>query len=46
MTTYLIKGARLLGGDAADILVKDGRITAIGDQPDGAERGGRSTAPG
>jgi dihydroorotase len=29
--TYLIKGARPLGGDAADILVKDGRITSIGD---------------
>jgi dihydroorotase len=31
MTTYLIKGARPLGGDAADILVKDGRIASIGD---------------
>lgn len=30
MTTYLIKGARPLGGDAADILVKDGRIAAVG----------------
>ena len=29
--TYLIKGARPYGGDAADILVKDGRITSIGD---------------
>jgi dihydroorotase len=28
---YLIKGARPYGGDAADILVKDGRIAAIGD---------------
>src|SRR5512132_3343742 len=31
MTNYLIKGARPYGGDAADILVKDGRITSIGD---------------
>ncbi|WP_116452888.1 dihydroorotase [Blastococcus litoris] len=31
MTNYLIKGARPYGGDAADILVKDGRIAAIGD---------------
>jgi dihydroorotase len=29
--TYLIKGAKPYGGDAADILVKDGRIAAIGD---------------
>jgi dihydroorotase len=29
--TYLIKGARPLGGEAADILVKDGRIASIGD---------------
>jgi dihydroorotase len=28
---YLIKGARPLGGDPADILIKDGRIAAIGD---------------
>ena len=28
---YLIKGARPYGGDAADILVKDGRIAAIGE---------------
>ncbi|MCF6745247.1 dihydroorotase [Blastococcus sp. KM273128] len=31
MTTHLIKGARPLGGDPADILVSDGRIAAIGD---------------
>jgi dihydroorotase len=31
VTNYLIKGARPYGGDAADILVKDGRIAAIGD---------------
>jgi dihydroorotase len=29
--TYLIKGARLYGGDAADILIKDGRIASIGE---------------
>jgi dihydroorotase len=29
--TYLIKGAKPYGGDVADILVKDGRIAAIGD---------------
>jgi dihydroorotase len=28
---HLIKGARPYGGDAADILIKDGRIAAIGD---------------
>jgi dihydroorotase len=28
---YLLKGARPYGGDAADILVKDGRIAAIGE---------------
>jgi dihydroorotase len=31
MTTYLIKGAKPYGGDAADILVKDGRIASIGE---------------
>jgi dihydroorotase len=31
MSTYLIKGARPYGGDAADILIKDGRIAAIGE---------------
>jgi dihydroorotase len=31
MTTYLIKGARPLGGEPADILVKDGRIASIGE---------------
>ena len=31
MTTYLIKGAKPLGGDATDVLVKDGRIAAIGE---------------
>ncbi|TQN43265.1 dihydroorotase [Blastococcus colisei] len=29
--TYLIKGARPYGGDAADILIEDGRIAAIGE---------------
>ncbi len=31
MSTYLIKGARPLGGDPVDIRVQDGRIAAIGD---------------
>jgi dihydroorotase len=31
VTTYLIKGARVLGGDPADLLVKDGRIAAVGE---------------
>ena len=31
MTTYLIKRARPLGGEAADILVADGRIASIGE---------------
>jgi dihydroorotase len=30
MTTYLITGADVLGGDAADLLVADGKIVAIG----------------
>jgi dihydroorotase len=29
--TYLVKGARPYGGDPADILIKDGRIAAIGE---------------
>jgi dihydroorotase len=29
--SYLIKGAQPYGGDAADILIKDGRIAAVGD---------------
>jgi dihydroorotase len=38
-TTYLIRNARILGGDAADILVEDGRITEVGAglTADGAE---------
>ena len=32
MTNYLIKGARPLGGDAADIFVKDGRIATVGEK--------------
>src|SRR5688500_20184787 len=31
MTTYLLKGARPYGGEAADILLKDGRVAAIGE---------------
>jgi dihydroorotase len=31
VTTYLIKGAKPYGGEAADILIKDGRIAAIGE---------------
>jgi dihydroorotase len=31
MTNYLIKGARPYGGEPADILIRDGRIAAIGD---------------
>ncbi|KWX00714.1 dihydroorotase [Carbonactinospora thermoautotrophica] len=30
MTTWLIKGARILGGEAADLLLADGRIAQIG----------------
>jgi dihydroorotase len=29
--TYLIKGAKPYGGDAADVLIKDGRIASIGE---------------
>ena len=29
--SYLITGARPYGGDAADILITDGRIAAIGE---------------
>ncbi|WP_029430456.1 dihydroorotase [Blastococcus sp. URHD0036] len=31
MSSYLIKGARVLGGDPADLLIKDGRIAAVGE---------------
>jgi dihydroorotase len=31
MSTYLIKGAKPYGGDAADILIKDGRIASVGE---------------
>jgi dihydroorotase len=31
MTNYLIKAAKPYGGDAVDILIKDGRIAAIGE---------------
>ncbi|MGY1746021.1 dihydroorotase [Blastococcus sp. SYSU D00695] len=31
MTSYLIKGARVLGGDPADLLLVDGRVAAVGD---------------
>ncbi|RFU42172.1 dihydroorotase [Actinomadura logoneensis] len=50
-TTYLIKGARVLGGDPADILVRDGVIAGIGPDlaADGAEvveAGGLVALPG
>ena len=32
MTSYLIKNARLLGGDPTDILIQDGRIALDGDR--------------
>jgi dihydroorotase len=32
VSTYLIRGAQPLGGDAADILVKNGRIASIGER--------------
>jgi dihydroorotase len=38
MTTYLITGARILGADAADIVVADGQLVAVGNdvpRPDG-----------
>ncbi|HEX4686797.1 MAG TPA: dihydroorotase [Nocardioides sp.] len=31
MTSYLIKGARILGGDPSDLLVQDGRVALDGD---------------
>lgn len=39
MTRYLLTGARILGGEAADILLAEGVITAIGASldPEGAE---------
>lgn len=30
MTTIVVRGARILGGDAADLTIQDGTITAIG----------------
>jgi dihydroorotase len=38
MTTYLITGARILGADAADVVVADGQLVAVGNdvpRPDG-----------
>jgi len=32
MTSYLIKNARLLGGDPTDILIQDGRVALDGDR--------------
>ncbi|HJX44138.1 MAG TPA: dihydroorotase [Geodermatophilus sp.] len=32
MTTTLIRGARVLGGDPADLLLADGRIAAVGER--------------
>lgn len=40
MSTYLIKNAKVLGGDARDVLITDGRIAEIGTglaAPDGAQ---------
>ncbi|HET9759847.1 MAG TPA: amidohydrolase family protein, partial [Nocardioidaceae bacterium] len=39
MTTYLIRGARILGGDPTDLLLSDGVIADIGPglSADGAE---------
>ncbi|MBW8480915.1 dihydroorotase [Actinomadura parmotrematis] len=36
MTDHLIKGARVLGGDPADLLVRDGRIAEVGTGLDAA----------
>jgi dihydroorotase (multifunctional complex type) len=36
VSTYIIKGARILGGQAADILVRDGAVAAVGAGLDGA----------
>jgi dihydroorotase len=49
--SYLIKGARPYGGDAGDILVKHGRIAAIGESlsaagADVVEAGGLIALPG
>ena len=51
MSTLIIKGARILGGEAADILVRDGAIAAVGTGLDeaGAEvvdAGGLVALPG
>ena len=35
-TTYLIKGARVLGGEGADILVRDGVVAGVGSGLDAA----------
>jgi dihydroorotase len=36
MTSYLIKGARILGGASADVLVQDGRVALEGDWDESA----------
>lgn len=37
MTSIVIKGASILGGEPADILIRDGVIAAIGGEPSGDE---------
>ena len=41
MSTYLIKGASLLGERVADILIEDGKIARIGHDIETADRSGR-----
>jgi dihydroorotase len=43
VTDYLIKGARILGGEPTDILVADGRIASVGEASTGSTSGSVET---
>ncbi len=43
MTTYLVKGAAILGGEPTDLLIKDGVFVAVGDAA-GVETGPRPSS--
>ena len=45
MTSYLIKGAGVLGGEPTDLLIADGVIAEVGDGADGSTAAPRSSTP-
>jgi dihydroorotase len=46
VSQYLIKGVRVLGGEPADLLVRDGVIAGVGTRLDAGEAGGAGGARG